>query len=230
MDNTTMGQLQDSLGVVFRDKDLLRQALTHPSYTNEHLGEATGSNQRLEFLGDAVLGLVVAREVFSQHPELEEGDLTELRSQMVRGQSLAGVARGLGLGQHLLLGQGEAASGGRDRDSNLAAALEALVGALFLDQGFRPAQRLVLRIMKPEMAEIRAQALPKDPKSRLQEEMQRQGRSAPGYQVLATEGPAHRRRFTVQVVVEGRTLGTGQGQSKVDAERQAALEALRGEG
>lgn len=224
MDTT---QLQETLGLSFREQRLLRQALTHPSYINEHPEEAGGSNQRLEFLGDAIIGLVVARELYRRHPELDEGALTELRAHLVRGQTLADVARRLGLGHHLLLGQGEAASGGRERDSNLAAALEALAGAVLVDRGYRAAQRFVLRALKPELAAVGPRRVLRDPKSQLQERMQREGRAAPHYEVVDAEGPAHQRRFTVQVLVDGRAAGAGRGRRKVDAERQAALDALR---
>ena len=147
--------------------------MTHPSYVNEHLEESAGSNQRLEFLGDAVIGLVIARDLYRRLPDLDEGSLTELRSQVVRGQVLARVARRLGLGRYLLLGQGEASAGGSDRDSNLAAALEALVGAVFLDRGYGASQRLVSRILKPELAEVGGRDVSKDPKSELQELTQR---------------------------------------------------------
>ena len=220
-------QLQQTLGLSFSDPALLRQALTHPSYMNEHLEEASGSNQRLEFLGDAFIDLVVARELYRRYPELDEGALTELRSQVVRGQALAYVAQRLDLGQHLLLGQGEAASGGRDRESNLAAVLEALVGAVLVAQGYRAAQRFVLRILKPDLAQLGPRGVQKDPKSQLQERMQRDGRAAPRYEVASSEGPAHQRRFTVRVVVDGEAIGTGGGKRKVDAERQAALDALK---
>ncbi len=218
--------MRDVLGFSFREERLLHQALTHPSYVNEHPDEAGGSNQRLEFLGDAIIGLVVARELYRRHLELDEGPLTELRSHVVRGQALAGVARRLGLGQHLLLGQGEAASGGRERDSNLAAALEALAGAVLIDQGYRAAQRFILRVLKPEMAAVGPRRVPRDPKSQLQERLQREGRAAPQYEVMSVEGPAHQRRFTVQVVLDGRVEGTGWGRRKIEAERKAALDAL----
>ncbi len=226
-ENMSTTHIQQALDLSFRDQTLLRQALTHPSYINEHPEVADGSNQRLEFLGDAFIGLVVARELYRRHPQLDEGVLTELRSHIVRGQTLAAVARRLELGQHLLLGQGETASGGRERDSNLADALEALVGALLLDQGHRTAQRFLLRALRPELAQVGRRKVSKDPKSQLQEQLQRQGKAAPRYEVASMEGPAHHRRFTVRVLVDDVVTGTGQGQRKVDAERQAALEALK---
>ena len=220
-------KLQQALGLSFRDPSLILQAMTHPSYVNEHPEEPSGSNQRLEFLGDAFIGLVVARELYRRYTQLDEGALTEWRSQVVRGQTLASVARRLDLGRYMRLGQGEAASGGRNRDSNLAAALEALVGAALMDRGNRGAQRFVLRILKQELAGLGPQSVSKDPKSRLQEWMQRNGRDMPRYRVTHTEGPSHQHRFTVDVAVDGEVIGTGQGGRKVDAERQAALNALK---
>ena len=220
-------QLQKALGLSFKDQGLLRQALTHPSYLNEHPYEVGGSNQRLEFLGDAFIGVVVAHELYRRHPHLDEGDLTEERSYLVRGQTLARVARHLGLGRYLLLGQGEAASGGRDRDSNLAAALEALAGALMLDRGQRAARRFVLWALQSDLNRVESTELLRDPKSRLQELAHREGRGDPRYEVTATEGPAHERLFTVQVMVDEKVVGTGRGRRRVDAEQQAALVALR---
>ena len=223
--NTT--QLQQSLGLSFSNPTLLHLALTHPSYMNEHPEQANGSNQRLEFLGDAFIDLVVAQDLYRRYPDLDEGALTELRSQVVRGQALAHVARRLDLGKHLLLGQGEAASGGRDRESNLAAVLEALVGAVLVAHGYRTARRFVLRVLKPDLAQLGPRGMQKDSKSQLQEQMQRDGRSTPRYQVTSAEGLAHQRLFTVRVVVDGEVIGTGEGKRKVDAERQAALDALK---
>jgi ribonuclease-3 len=228
LEDTNTKRLQDSLGLSFGDQALLTQAFTHPSYTNEHPEDPVGSNQRLEFLGDAVIDLVVASHLYQHLPGLDEGDLTELRSQVVRGQVLARVARRLGLGQYMLLGQGEASVGGSDRDSNLAAALEALVGAVFLDRGYAASDRLVSGILKLELTQVSVEGISKDPKSRLQEQMQRDGKGIPSYQVVSVGGLAHQRSFKVQVTVSGQVLGTGQGPRTVDAERQAAAQALKG--
>ncbi|MBI4200643.1 MAG: ribonuclease III [Chloroflexi bacterium] len=217
--------LEDALGVRFHDRAVLQEALSHSSYANEHPQEGK-ANERLEFLGDALLGLVVAQELYRRLPDLDEGSLTDLRSQVVRGETLATVARRMGLGQHLLLGQGEAASGGRDRDSNLAGVLEAVAGAALVDRGYGEARRFVLRALAPELRRAGRAGVPQDPKSRLQETLQRRGTGAPRYEVLRTEGSGHRPEFRVQAVVDGRVLGTGRGRRKVDAERQAAREAL----
>jgi ribonuclease-3 len=219
--------LQQDLGLTFADAELLRQAMVHPSYLNERPDEVAGSNQRLEFLGDAVIGLVVARELYRRHPDVDEGVLTEARAQVVQGKTLARVARGLGLGRYLLLGQGEEAGGGGDRDSNLAAALEALVGAVLLDRGYRQAQRFVLRVLGPELETSAPDDVRRDPKSWLQELAHRQGGAAPEYEVVSTAGPPHQPVYTVTVELNGEVLGTGQGRRKVDAERGAAREALK---
>lgn len=221
-------RLQQNLGLAFRDQALLRLALTHPSYLNEHPEEPGGSNQRLEFLGDALIGLVVARVLYRRYPGLDEGQLTDLRSQVVNGQALAEAARRWSLGQWLLLGQGEAATGGRDRDSNLAAAMEALVGAVLLDRGYRAAQSLVFTALDLDLARVgTGSASSKDPKSQLQETVQRLGKEVPRYELVGQEGPPHHRIFKVQVVVDGQVLGTGEGGRKIEAERQAALHGLK---
>lgn len=222
-------QLETRLGVSFEDQGLLRQALMHPSYINEQPGGGE-SNQRLEFLGDALLGMVVAQEVYRRHPQVDEGALTEFRSYVVRGRTLAVVARRLGLNELLLLGQGEAASGGRDRESNLAAVLEAVAGAVLLDRGYRTATRFVLRVLKSELDTVLSQGVTRDAKSLLQERVQRDGMGTPHYEVVATEGPAHRRWFTVAVTVGDVVVATGSGKRRVDAESQAAATALAGLG
>lgn len=174
-------ELEARLGLAFRDRRLLEQALVHPSYLNENPGFPLGSNERLEFLGDAVIGLVVGLELFQRQPHLSEGELTKLRSYLVRGETLARVAGGLKLGLYLALGRGEEATGGRRRRSNLAAALEALVGAIFLDQGYEVARGFVLRAMDGEIAEVLREGVPQDAKSRLQEVLQRMGNPPPHY-------------------------------------------------
>jgi ribonuclease-3 len=221
-----LDQLQRKLGVKFKQPHLLEVALTHPSYTNEHLNEGRESNQRMEFLGDACIGLTVATELYHRYPEVDEGLLTERRSRIVRGDALAGVARRLDLGRHLLLGQGELAGGGRDRLSNLAAALEAVAGALLLDGGYARAEKFVLRILNPELVAVDTEGDARDAKSLLQEKIQGERKLSASYQVIAIEGEAHSLRFTVHVMVDGQVLGTGQGNRKSEAEQQAAAAAL----
>ena len=225
--NEASKPLERDLGLSFKSRELLRQALTHGSYANEHPGESGGSNERMEFLGDALIDLVVAQELYHRYPELDEGRLTQLRSEVVRGETLAQAARRLGVGRHLLLGQGEASSGGEDRDSNLAGALEALVGAVLLDRGHRSARSCVLRILRPELRRIRREGASQDPKSRLQEMAHRQGLGSPKYKVLREEGLEQQRRFVVRVSVGGELTGEGKGRRKVDAEKAAAKAAMK---
>ena len=212
--------------MTFKDPDLLLQALIHSSYVNENPQSARQSNERLEFLGDAVLGLIVADELFAAYPEQDEGKLTELRTYLVRRETLAKAARHLKLGEALLLGRGEEAGGGRSRPTNLSHAYEAVVGAIFLDAGLRTARGFVRRSLKPEFQAVAERAFPQDPKSRLQEITQSRYQSTPIYRLLEAAGPDHARQFTVEVVINGRTFGTGAGRSKQQAEKEAAQEAL----
>ena len=218
--------LEKPLGVKFKDPALLDQALVHSSYVNENPERAPGSNERLEFLGDAVLGLVVADELFAAYPDQDEGKLTELRTHLVRRDTLARAARELKLGEAVLLGRGEEASGGRTRPTNLAHAYEAVVGAIFLDGGLTTARRFVSRSLGAEFKSIADRAFPQDPKSQLQELSQSLYQSTPAYRLLESEGPDHARRFTIEVVVEGKALGKGKGRSKQEAEKEAARKAL----
>ena len=219
--------LEQALGLRFRDQELLQRALAHSSFANEHPEVAPESNERLEFLGDALLGAVVAAELFQRYPQMAEGELTTARSALVRGDSLAEVARELGLGELLLLGQGEELSGGRGRTSNLSAAFEAVIGAVFLDRGYEEARRLMLRLFEGRIAGFSHNELPRDPKSRLQELVQRQGRPAPVYRIVQETGPDHAKQFVAEAHVAGQVLGRGSGRRKSDAEGEAAEVALR---
>lgn len=218
--------LERRLGVTFNDRKLLKQALVHSSYVNENPHAAPESNERLEFLGDAVLGLVVADQLFATYPGQDEGQLTELRTLLVRRDTLAKAARRLKLGDELFLGRGEEAGGGRHRPTNLAHAYEALVGAVFLDRGLKTAHRFVRRSLQPEFESLPARPFPFDPKSRLQEMSQSRYQMPPQYRVVEAAGPDHARRFTVEVLVNGRVMGTGEGLSKQEAEKEAARAAL----
>lgn len=221
--------LERKLGMRFQDRALLEMALVHPSYLNELRSPPLegGSYERLEFLGDAALGLAITLELYRRCPDLPEGHLSVLRSSLVRGSTLAKVARDLGLGQNLVLGKGEEASGGRDRASNLAAAFEALVGAVFMDQGFEKAHEFVLQVMGGEVDGLLADGIPQDPKSRLQELVQREGQVVPTYRLVAEGGPDHLRTFDVEVVMNGQVMGRGQGRRKLDAEKEAARKAIQ---
>lgn len=219
--------LEERLAIRFRERSLLEQALVHRSYLNENPDFHLGSNERLEFLGDALLGLVTSHELYMLCPDLSEGELTALRSALIRGRTLARLGDSLQLGSYLLLGQGEDASGGRQRQTNLANVFEAILGALFLDQGYQVAREFILRIMAPEIELLLKREIPKDPKSRLQETLQARNLSAPSYRIVDISGPDHSRLFTVEVIVDSRVLGRGVGKRKIDAEGEAAKEALK---
>ncbi|MCY4624970.1 MAG: ribonuclease III [Chloroflexi bacterium] len=224
--NLDLAQVEQALGVGFHDAGLLRLSLTHSSYVNEHPQDTPASNERLEYLGDAFLDMVVARKLYLDHPEMTEGDLTEARASLVRGETLSAAAVELGLGEHLLLGQGEEQTGGRAKPNNLACALEALVGAVYLDQGHEAAEVFVLRVLQPYIGAVGANQVAQDPKSLLQEMAQAKGLGVPRYRALSESGPGHDRTFTVEVVVADEALAQGSGRRKVEAERQAARAAL----
>ncbi len=218
--------LQKALGVAFRDQSLLEQALVHRSYLNENPDFHLPSNERLEFLGDSLLGFVIAEKLYRDFPQLSEGEMTRLRAAVVRAETLARLASSLGLGDHLYLGRGEEASGGRDRQSNLARTLEAVLGAVAMDQGVDVARELVLRIFEDEIRSASSERLAIDHKSRLQELVQARHHVTPVYRTINVEGPDHAREFTVEVMVGRRVMGKGQGKSKRMAEEEAARMAL----
>lgn len=221
--------LEKRLGLKFRDPLLLQRALVHRSYLNEMPDSGLESNERLEFLGDAVLGLVVGSKLYTDYPEHSEGQLTELRVALVRRETLARVAKSLALGDFLFLGRGEESAGGKGRVSNLSAAYEAVVGAVFVDGGMDKARRFIVRSLTSEVAALpKGQNIPADPKSRLQELLQARFQRAPVYKVLRDEGPDHSKVFTVQVWGGRKALGVGQGKSKQQAEKEAARQALDG--
>lgn len=219
-------ELAKGLGLSFADKELLEQALVHRSYLNENPDFPLPSNERLEFMGDSVLGLVVTEELYRRFPQGSEGELTHLRAALVRGVTLARWAKRLGLGESLLLGRGEEASGGRQRPANLANAMEALLGALYLDQGMEAVRALVVPLLEEEVAQHWPRGLEKDAKSSLQELAQARWQLTPTYCTVAAEGPEHSRRFTVEVLVGDQVLAQGQGASKQQAQQAAARAAL----
>ena len=219
--------LEVRLGVTFKNAELLQKALVHSSYVNENPEAAPESNERLEFLGDAVLGLAIADELFAAYPDQDEGKLTEMRAHLVRRDTLAKAAERLLLGEELLLGRGEDEGGGRSRPTNLSHVYEALVGAIFLDQGLAPARDFVLRSLEEEIESVKDAGSPLDAKSRLQELCQERFQSTPIYELVESEGPDHARLFTVEAIVDGQTRGKGTGSSKQQAEKRAAREALR---
>jgi ribonuclease-3 len=215
--------LQTAVGHQFGDEELLRRAVSHRSWIAESSDEV--SNERLEFLGDAVLGWVVADLVYSEFDDWDEGRLTDLRKSVVNAAALADVAREIGLGQHLLLGNGEDAAGGRDKASILSDALEALIGAVYIDAGSETAFGVVRRLIGPRLSEAPSQLDRLDQKSTLQELLASLGRQSPTY-VLTSQGPDHDKEFTATVLVGDEVLGTGTGRSKKMAEQQAAGEAI----
>jgi ribonuclease-3 len=219
-------ELEQMVGCVFADKSLLQRALTHRSYLNEHPGFTYDDNERLEFLGDAVLDFVTAEYLYHRFPELAEGPLTSLRSAVVRRETLARFARHLDLGRHMLMGHGESESGGRDRPATLCAAFEALVGAIYLDQGLEAVRRFVEPLFEPVVAHIIREQSDKDAKSLLQELAQGQFRCTPRYATVAESGPDHAKEFTVVVTICGEPYGQGTGHSKQQAAQEAAKAAL----
>lgn len=216
---------QNSLGVSFGQMSLLEQAFVHRSYLNENPLFALPSNERLEFLGDAVLNFVVAEKLYKEFPDLPEGVLTEFRASLVRRDTLAELASTLRLGDWLLLGQGEEANGGRSKPSNLENTMEAVVGALYLDQGLARTRRFVLKQLKPYLERTKAGWIAPNYKTLLQELLQGQRRPTPVYRMAEASGPDHDREFTAEVLVDGEALGRGQGKSRKAAESQAARAA-----
>jgi ribonuclease-3 len=218
-------ELQDRLGYVFRDSALLQLALTHPSVAHEQ-GSPVQTNQRLEFLGDAVLQLVLTRELYEKFPGFGEGPLTKARAKLVNRRTLAERARHLGLGQHLILSRGEETHGGRERLSTLADSYEALLGAMMLDGGFGPASDFILRQFQAAFGGLSVIPILENPKGELQELLQAVSPEAPEYQVVSASGPDHDRLFECTVHHAGAELARGQGKSKKAAESEAALAAL----
>lgn len=223
MDQKNFEELENRIGITFKNKENLRRAFVHRSYLNENQKE-TESNERLEFLGDAVLEFIVSNYLFSKFINQDEGHLTALRSRLVNTTSLAGTARELGLGQLLLMSRGEAQTG-RNNPSLLANTVEAIIGAIFVDQGIEAAERFVGKFIIEKVHEIVKESL-KDPKSLLQEFVQAKGLPAPVYQVVSQEGPDHARQFTVEVLIDKKSYGQGGGASKKVATQVAAGIAL----
>jgi ribonuclease-3 len=223
---TEISELEQKLNINFRDKSLLLRALTHRSYLNEHPDFSFEDNERLEFLGDAVLDFVTGEYLYHRFPELKEGSLTSLRSALVRRETLARFAQQIDLGNHLLMGHGEAESGGRQRAGTLCAAFEALVGALYLDQGLESLADLLGPLIGPEIDRTLENHSHKDAKSLLQEMAQGRMHRTPRYRTVAESGPDHAKEFTVQVLIGGEVYGEGYGPSKQQAAQAAAQKAL----
>ena len=221
-----MQELEKKLNYTFRDPALLSEALSHSSYANEHRAAHLNSNERLEFLGDSVLGFVTAEFLFVQHPDLPEGDLTRIRAALVCEQSLYEVAQKLGLGKYLKLGRGEEAGGGRERTSILADATEAVFAAVYLDGGIREVTELIHRVLLDAEREEAVEERRRDYKTALQELVQRQADQVLTYRMVGEQGPDHAKTFAAEVLLNGAPLGTGTGHSKKEAEQAAAKTAL----
>ena len=222
----TLRQLEEKIGVRFRDISLLNQALVHRSYLDGRSVNRIESNERMEFLGDSVLGLVVNEHLYRKHPQENEGDLTKIKSLVVSRQILAQKAEETGLGRFLLLSASESEAGGRNRASIIADALEALIGAIYLDQGLPAAQRFVRGIILDEMKEITENEDHLNYKSLLQERVQGERKSHPVYRIRREIGPDHEKMFHVDVSVGGQVAGHGEGRTKKEAEQAAARSAL----
>ncbi len=222
-----LAALQQTLGVFFNDPSHLEQALVHSSYINENQGLALISNERLEFLGDAILDFLVAEKLYQDFPQLTEGKMTKLRAALVRRDTLARRARSIRLGDYLYLGKGEKASGGQDKPANLAGALEAMIAAIFVDQGLTATKDFILRLFSEELEKIVSHGLAVDYKSQLQELIQARQQLTPTYHLIEAVGPAHDRQFTIEVRVGNTVLGKGSGKSKKIATTEAALNTLQ---
>jgi len=218
--------LEKKLGYRFKKSNLLAMALTHRSFRFENDGVDT-DNQRLEFLGDAILGMIAATHLYRVFEESDEGVLTRLRSRLTSGKMLARIAASLELGQELDIGKGEERTGGRSRPSNLADALESVLGAVYLDGGLKAAEKVFAKLFLPVLDEYRIDAWHDNPKGRLQEVSQQKWRAAPRYRVVEESGPAHERNFVIDVFLNGTVAGRGEGTSKRTAEMNAALSAMK---
>ena len=219
-------ELEQHLDYTFHDLRLLRAALYHSSYANEHRAQSVSSNERLEFLGDAVLGFVSADYLYRKHPDLPEGELTRIRAALVCEDSLHEVAQRLHLGDFLMLGKGEESGGGRHRPSILADAVEAVLAAVYLDGGIDEARALVHRILLEKEPEQVVESRRRDCKTELQELVQRKPNQELRYELVSESGPDHAKVFTVAVMLNGQVVGLGSGHSKKEAEQSAARTAL----
>ncbi|MDR0645567.1 MAG: ribonuclease III [Elusimicrobiota bacterium] len=215
------GEFEKVLNYTFKNKNILREALTHKSYSAERRGYA--NNERLEFLGDSVLGVIVADYLYKKLSAKEEGALSKIKSNLVSRRNLYFWAAELDLGKYIFIGQGEAESGGRARESILSNAMEAVIGAVYLDSGFYAARDVVLSWLSTQPLESDGS----DYKSALQEYLQKKGKNTPTYKVVSTIGPEHDKIFTVKVYLDGKDIGNGKGKNKKHAEQAAAMSALK---
>ncbi|MEM6885697.1 MAG: ribonuclease III [Verrucomicrobiota bacterium] len=226
MTELDLAPLEQRLDYTFQKRELLLQALTHPSLAHD-MKLARGDNQRLEFLGDAVLQMTLTLHLFHAYPKHQEGRLTKMRAAAVNKKALNEVARKLELDQFILLSRGESKNEGKTKPSNLADAMEAIIGAILLDAGYEFTQEWVQRIFDPVLTELGASEEVFNPKGELQEFLQGQGKATPSYQLVDESGPDHDKSYTIRVLSEGQEIGAGSGSSKKAAESSAALNALK---
>jgi len=220
-------ELQNKIDIYFNDLALLRKSLTHKSFANENRNLGLKDNERLEFLGDSVLDIVISEYMFNRYPDYQEGELAKMRAVLVSAPILADKAKELNLGKYLLLGKGEVMTGGRNRSSILADAFEALVGSIYLDNSLDTARSFILRLMKEDIETVEAGEHIQDYKTALQEKIQKASNSRPEYYVINEEGPDHSKEFTIQVKFNDKSLGQGSGSSKKEAQQEAAKNALK---
>ncbi|MEA4815699.1 MAG: ribonuclease III [Lachnospiraceae bacterium] len=222
-----IGNFESIIGYSFNNKELLKLALTHSSYSNENKKINSEDNERLEFLGDAALDLVISAYIYRNFPDMFEGELTKLRAGVVCESGIAKMAREIRLGDFIRLGHGEETTGGRQRESILADAFEAVIGAVYLDGGLEETKRFILGLMIPEINSVKDSFKSLDAKTHLQEFIQRQSKMPINYIITGETGPDHDKIFTASVEHEGKLLGAGQGKSKKEAEQDAAYNALK---
>jgi ribonuclease III len=219
-------KIEKKLGLEFKDEELLKNALTHRSYLNENRGEGLENNERLEFLGDAVLELIISANLYTKFPNKTEGELTSIRSAIVRTESLAEESRRLKIGEHILMSKGEEDSGGKDKDFILANTYEALLGAIYLDLGFEECKEFVKRTALKKLPRVISQELFIDPKTKIQELVQAKYKVTPTYKVLKEDGPDHDKSFTVALEIGEKIMARGSGLSKQKAEEEAAQKGI----
>ena len=224
--NKDLQELEKKLGITFKDKDLLTTALTHRSYLNENYDTHLSNNERLEFLGDAVLELITTEYLFKTYPERAEGELTSFRSALVKTASLSETAFELTIGDYIYMSRGEEVTGGRKRPYILANTFESLLGAIYLDQGYEVARKFVIEKLVPKISQIIENRLDIDPKSKLQEVSQEVLNYTPVYELVSADGPDHDKEFVMAVKITNRIFGQGKGKSKQEAEQNAAQAAL----
>lgn len=228
MAKTSYKDLQNTLNYKFNDENILINALTHSSYANEKKSMKLSSNERLEFLGDSILNFIVSAYVFSNYPNLPEGEMTKVRASVVCEQTLKDISNSLGIGEYLQFGKGEEQTGGRKRPSILADAFESVVGAIYIDGGFEAARNFVLnKLDELILSSVKGTGMT-DYKTTLQEELQKKGEVKISYEILAESGPDHDKKFKVHIKCNGKVLGIGWGKSKKEAEQSAARDALEG--